>query len=61
MKAKNNKLIERCVEDGIKWGLQRAHKHTDKPSMDRIAAHIHEAVIAEIYEWFSFGEPFDAP
>lgn len=61
MKAKNHKVLERCIEDGIGWGLNRAYKHEDDPSKNYIADCIQEAITNEIYEWFNFGEPFDAP
>jgi hypothetical protein len=61
MKAKNHKLIEQCVEEGISWGFQRAYKHEDNPSRTYVRECIQECIMHEIFEWFDFGEPFDSP
>lgn len=56
MKAKEYMVLERCVEEGVSYGFNRAHKHTDKPSEDQIKEHIHSAVMNEICEWFEFDD-----
>jgi hypothetical protein len=56
MKAKEYFLIDRCIEDGIIMGWNRAHKHTDTPSEDQIKQAIHLAVTNEICEWFTFND-----
>lgn len=56
MKANIYKLLCRCVEDGIAYGWNRAHKHVDDPDEHAIKAEIEQAVINEICEWFTFDE-----
>lgn len=38
-------VISRSVEDGVSYGIMRAHKHTDKPSEDHIKEEITNAVM----------------
>lgn len=54
MKANMYKLIERCVEEGVQYGYNRAHKHTDTPTEDQIKLAVTDAVMNEICEWFDF-------
>lgn len=54
MTPQTYKLIERCVEDGVAYGYQRAFKHNDNPSEDSIRDAIVDAVMIEICEWFDF-------
>ncbi len=56
MKPNVYKLIERCVEDGINYGYQKAFKHTDEPSPDHIKEAILDAIMLEISEWFDIDE-----
>lgn len=52
MKAKELKLIEMCLENGLQYGWMRAHKHTDNPEMDAVISEMMFAVMSEIHEWF---------
>jgi hypothetical protein len=54
MTPNSYKLIQRCVEDGIKLGINRAHKHIEKPTAEQLTNAIEQAVMHEIYEWFDF-------
>lgn len=54
MVPKTYDLLDRCIEDGIQLGWQRAHKHTDTPDPIWIREQIHQAVMFEIYQWFEF-------
>jgi hypothetical protein len=56
MKPKVRVLLEQCIENGIKRGYYRAHKHTINPSEEVICASIEDAVMGEIHEWFDFDE-----
>jgi hypothetical protein len=49
-------VLEMCIENGIKLGLARAHKHDDNPNVDQIQDQILQAVMSEIYEWFDVPE-----
>jgi hypothetical protein len=54
MKAKEYNLIVQCVENGVRTGWNRAHKHTDTPDDEAIQQAIEDAVMNEICEWFDF-------
>lgn len=48
------KILERCIEDGVKAGYMRAFKHTDNPTPDMVEDSIVRNVMLEISEWFDF-------
>ena len=54
MKAKEYNLIVQCIENGVRTGWNRAHKHSDTPDADTIQQAIEDAVLNEICEWFDF-------
>lgn len=54
MRAREYCLAERCVQDGIMLGWDRAHKHTDSPTKEAILENISQAVMLELTEWFMF-------
>lgn len=58
MKAKEYILVERCVEDGIMRGLNRAYKYSadEIPTREQIQRYVQECVLNEIAEWFVFEE-----
>lgn len=56
MKPDSYKLLMRCVEDGIEYGWNRAHKHEDSPSPEHIKEQIELAIQTEVCEWFIFDE-----
>lgn len=56
MKANAYRLIERCVEDGVSLGYNRAFKHNDNPSQAHIEDQIIQAIMTEVCEWFDFNE-----
>ena len=56
MKPDTYRLLERCVEDGVKSGLHRAYKHVDEPTDELICDKITQAIMNEISEWFCFEE-----
>ena len=56
-------LLDRCVEDGVRYGLSRAYKHTDTPTQEHMENEIALAVMNEICTWFDFkgvGNDIDA-
>jgi hypothetical protein len=57
MKPKVLPLLERCVENGIERGYNKAHKHDDAPSKEQINACIYVAIMDEFDEWFEFDFP----
>lgn len=50
------KLLEQCVENGVKLGVHRAYKHEEEPSTEAIVDKITQSVMAEINEWFVFDD-----
>ena len=59
MKAKEYILLGKCVEDGIQYGINRAHKHTDAPTREHLSREIENAIMNEICAWFDFGDGND--
>lgn len=47
-------IIQRAVEEGIAYGLQRAYKHTDNPDNNHIALEIERAVMSALDEIIDF-------
>ena len=56
MKARDSLVLERCVETGIKLGLNRARKHQEAPTEAEVVETILRAVMDEVEEWFVFEE-----
>ena len=54
MTPNHRKLLELCIETGIKTGYQRAHKHTDTPDQRTIEESIEAAIWSELAEWFDW-------
>jgi len=54
MKAKMHVILEMAIEQGVRRGYSRAHKHVENPSEDCIIEQIEDAVMSQIYEYFTF-------
>jgi hypothetical protein len=54
MIPKTYELLDRCIADGVRYGLNRAYKHTDAPTQEQMEAEIENAVMNEICAWFEF-------
>jgi hypothetical protein len=54
MKVKTLVILEQAIEEGVRRGWQRAHKHVENPNEGSIMAHLEECVMAQIYEYFTF-------
>lgn len=52
MIPKTHKVLEQCIEDGLAYGWNKAHKHTDTPTAEQIQQSQLEQIFNEIYEWF---------
>jgi len=52
LKPKTYPILVDAVENGVKYGYHRAHKHNDNPDSDQVTDAIISAVINEICEWF---------
>jgi hypothetical protein len=56
MKPKFRVILEQAIEEGVKYGYRRAHKHIENPTEEQICDHIEEQVMSSIYEYFDFGD-----
>jgi hypothetical protein len=56
MKPKFRVILEQAIEEGVRRGYARAHKHVEKPSEGSIIMNIEEHVMSAIYEYFTFEE-----
>lgn len=56
MKPKFRVLLEMAIDEGVRSGYYRAHKHVEDPSPDAIIETIQEAVMSQMYEYFDFPE-----
>ena len=56
MKAKTRVILEMAIEEGVRRGYSRAHKHVENPTEGAIIEHIEDAVMSQIYEYFTFDE-----
>lgn len=56
MKPKTLKLLERCIEYGVAFGLHRAYKHTDTPTKEQVELAVEDEILREVHEWFDFDQ-----
>jgi len=56
MKPKMYHILNLAVEQGVRDGWQRAHKHNDKPHEDSVQEYIEDAVMSALHEYFVFDE-----
>jgi hypothetical protein len=56
MKVKTLVILERAIEEGVRRGYRRAHKHIENPTEESICDHIEQCVMEQIHEYFIFGE-----
>lgn len=56
MKPKMFHILNIAVEQGVREGWYRAHKHVENPREDSIKEHIEDAVMSAIHEYFVFDE-----
>ena len=60
MKPREYRLMQDCLENGLRRGYRRAFKHTDAPSEDQILESLQTNVMGEIIEFFAFAPDEDA-
>lgn len=56
LKPKTWAILQQAVEEGVRYGYNRAHKHVDLPTEDEICTEIEKAVLNSISEWFEVVE-----
>lgn len=54
MRPRTYSILDRAVEEGVKLGYNRAHKHTSKPTEALLLERIQDAVMEKICEVFEF-------
>ena len=54
MKPKFYFILETAIEEGVRRGFYKAHKHDENPSEDVVISSIEDAVMASIHEYFTF-------
>ncbi len=54
VKVKLYDILSRYVEEGVRYGISRAYKHTDSPSREGIEEAVHNAVMNSICEVLDF-------
>ena len=56
VKPKEYERLEACIEQGVMWGWQHAHKHVDEPRVEDIQDHMVRDIMNEICEEFDFDD-----
>jgi len=56
MKPKFRILLEMSIDEGVRTGFFRAHKHVEDPSPEAVIESIQEHVMSKMYEYFIFEE-----
>ena len=59
MKPKIRVILDMAIEQGVRRGWHLAHKHVENPTEGAIIEHIEDAVMAQIYEYFSFEDEYN--
>lgn len=57
VKVNTYRIINECVERGLERGYVRAHKHTETPGKEHILDQQEQAIMSELDEYLSFGDP----
>lgn len=52
IRPKTYTILIEAVENGVRYGVNRAFKHSEDPTKDHIMQEVETAVINEIFEWF---------
>jgi hypothetical protein len=56
MKPKFRNVLEMALEEGVRYGWNRAHKYNPKPDIDNAADAIVQCIMDTLDEWFDFEE-----
>lgn len=59
MKPRFDLVLDQCIENGLKLGFSRAHKHEDNPREETLRFHLQQAIWEEIHEWFDMEQNND--
>lgn len=56
MKPKFHVILEQAIEEGVRHGYYRAHKHNPNPSEETLFEELENGVMSAIAEYFTFDE-----
>ena len=56
MKPKFRNVLEMALEEGVRFGWNRAHKHNPNPDVDAAADAIVSEIMNSLDTWFDFEE-----
>jgi len=56
MKPKLEKILDEVISRGVSYGIHRAYKYSDNPTIEHLEIQLHQALTNEFYEWFNFEE-----
>ena len=56
MRPKFRVQLEMAIDEGVRTGFYRSHKHVENPSPEAIIESIQEHVMSKFYEYFDFEE-----
>jgi hypothetical protein len=56
MKVKTRVILEQAIEEGVNRGWRLAHKYVENPEEHVIIDRINDAVMSQIYEYFTFDD-----
>lgn len=59
IKIKAYTIISQAVENGILYGWNRAHKHTDTPGEEHIKEQIYNAIMNDLCDVVDFDDGMD--
>lgn len=59
MTPKFQRIFDDCLENGIRRGYARAHKHVENPGEEIIFENIQQCIMSELSEYFNFKESDD--
>jgi hypothetical protein len=54
MKPKFRNILEMALEEGVRYGWNRAHKHNPNPDIDAATNAMVPAIMDTFEEWFDF-------
>lgn len=54
VRVKTYEIFTRAVEEGVEYGIKRAHKHTDTPTREGLSSAVYDAVVNSVCEVFDF-------
>lgn len=57
MKPKHLVILSNCIEEGYRYGVFRAHKHTEDPTYEQIEEAVHSAIMERIHSVYEFPMP----